>query len=163
MGWGHLIISRYINGNHLQILLEMFISKKHAGKQARFPFSHQLQEKASSGGHFSHSSRRSRQIGTAWEQNHQSFSQTALSPAFSFPSRGQMVLFESTHATNPTAKTAPSVWPTFLTFRLSSAKEVRGSETTKMGVLPLNLTSESFIITSDRVFATSKPQGTFFF
>lgn len=110
MGGGHLIIRRHINGKHLQILLEMFISKKHTAKQARFPFSHQLQEKASSGGHFfTLLASLSRQIRTAWAENHQSFSQTALSPVFSFPSRGQMVLFESTQATNPTAKTALSV------------------------------------------------------
>lgn len=105
MGWGHLIIRRHINGSHLQILLEMFISKTRC-QTGHFPFSHQIQEK------------------TLPDYIFHTLSVTLLAdwdcvgagPLVVFsdgsfacvqlPDRGQMVLGESSQATNPAAKTA---------------------------------------------------------
>lgn len=58
MGWGHLMIRRHINGSHLQILLEMFISKNMLPNRP-LPIFPPNPGKDSSGLHFSHSERHS--------------------------------------------------------------------------------------------------------
>lgn len=105
MGWGHLIISRHINGSHLQILLEMFILKT-CCQTGHFPVSHQNQEKTLPDYIFHTPSvtlladRDCVGAGPSVIFSDGSFA------CVQFPNRGQMVLGQSSQATNPTAKAA---------------------------------------------------------
>lgn len=140
----------------------MFISKEHAAKQACFPFSHQLREKASSGGHFSHSSRRSpNRSGLRGRRTISHFLRRLFHLRSASPAEARW------SSLSPLRRLTRQPRQLFLFDQLSSAKEARGSEKTKMELLLLNLTSESLIMTSDRVFATSMSdrakQGVFLF
>lgn len=156
MGWGNLIIRRHINGNHLQILLEMFISKKTCRHKGCFPFSHQLQEKTLPEDFFPHSTRRS--PGRSGLRGSRSISHFLgrlihlRSASTAEARRSSLSPLRSLTRLNPfcfdqRSNTANTVEP--------PGKETWGSEKTKMEVLPLILTSRSLIITSAHVFLTS--------
>lgn len=113
MGWGHLTIRRHINGSHLQIR-EMFISKT-CCQTGHFPFSHPIQEKTLPHYIFTVWASLSWQIRTEWEQVHQSYSRTALSPACSSPTEARWSSVSPVRRLTPPPRQQHSVWPAILT------------------------------------------------